>query len=101
MSLPVRLQRAAQAEYDDAVDWYEERQTGLGLRFFTDLENILERIGEQPDRYPEADLGVREAMLSGWPYCVYYQIRSDHVLVIAVHHSARDPAIWQWRRESE
>jgi plasmid stabilization system protein ParE len=97
MSLPVRLQMAAQAEYDEAVDWYESRQAGLGLRFLGALQKTMQTIGEQPDRYPEVEPRVREALVSGWPYCVYYQIHDDHVMVIAVFHSSRDPAIWQWR----
>jgi plasmid stabilization system protein ParE len=101
MSLPVRLQRAAQAEYDEAVDWYEARRSGLGVRFLGALQETIEAIGEQPDRFPEVEVGVREAMVSSWPYCVYYQVRSDHVMVIAVFHSSRDPAVWQWRRDHE
>ena len=27
MSLPVVLRRAAQAEFDEAADWYEQQQT--------------------------------------------------------------------------
>jgi toxin ParE1/3/4 len=101
MSIRVRLQRAAQAEYDEAVDWYESRRPGLGLRFLAALQKIIEDIGEDPLRYPEVEPGIREALLSGWPYCVYYQVRSDHVMVIAVFHASRDPAIWQWRRDQE
>jgi plasmid stabilization system protein ParE len=78
----VRLRRAAQAEYDDAADWYEARRRGLG---------------RQPDRFPEVWPGGREAAVSGWPYCLYYQVHPDHVMVIAVFHMTRDPAVWQSR----
>jgi plasmid stabilization system protein ParE len=97
MSLPVRLRRAAQTEYDAAADWYEARRRGLGRRFVTALGDIFATIGRQPDRFPEVWPEVREAALTGWPYCVYYQVNSDHVMVIAVFHTARDPSVWQSR----
>jgi plasmid stabilization system protein ParE len=97
MSLPVRLRRVAQREYDDAVDWYEARSPGLGGQFLAALRQKLDEIAGNPDRYPEVWPGVREAPLTKWPYCVYYQVHPDHVMVIAVFHSARDPSVWQSR----
>lgn len=69
MTLPVRLRRVAQNEYDEAADWYESRRTGLGVRFVAALQQIIQAIGDQPDRYPEVRPGVREAPVLGWPYC--------------------------------
>ena len=97
MTLPVRLRRVAQNEYDDAADWYESRRTGLGVRFVAALQQVIQVISDQPERYPEVWPGVREAPVQGWPYCVYYQVHDDHVMVIAVFHSARDPSVWQSR----
>ena len=97
MSLSVRLRHVAQKEYDEAADWYEARSDGLGVRFVAALQKTIDAIAEQPDRYPEVWPDVREALVSGWPYAVYYQIHTDHVVVIAVFHAARDPAVWQRR----
>ncbi len=97
MSLAIRLRRVAQAEYDDAADWYESRRSGLGLRFVASVRQVLEAIAAQPDRFPEVWPGVREAPVSGWPYCVYYQVHSDHVMVLAIFHMSRDPSVWQSR----
>jgi plasmid stabilization system protein ParE len=97
MSLSIRLRRAAQSEYDNAADWYEARGRGLGLRFVAAIQQKLQTISGQPDRYPEVWPGVREALVSGWPYCIYYQVHSDHVMVLAVFHTSRDPSVWQSR----
>jgi toxin ParE1/3/4 len=97
MTLPIRLRRPAQVEYDDAASWYESRRRGLGLRFVAALRQVLDDISVQPDRYPEVWPAVREAPVSGWPFCVYYQVRSDHVMVLAIFHTARDPSVWQSR----
>lgn len=97
MRLPVRLRHAAQAEYDRAADWYESRKRGLGLRFVAAVRQTLGNLATQPDRWPEVLPGIREAPVSKWPYCVYYQVHADHIMVLAVFHAARDPAIWQAR----
>ncbi len=97
MSLPIRLRRAAQVEYDDAADWYESGRRGLGLQFVAAVRHVLDAITAQPDRYPEVMAGVREAPVVGWPYCIYYQVHANHVMVLAVFHASRDPSIWQSR----
>ncbi|MBY0523081.1 MAG: type II toxin-antitoxin system RelE/ParE family toxin [Gemmataceae bacterium] len=97
MSLPVRLRRIAQSEYDAAADWYEAQKPGLGLRFVAAVQRVLAKIGDQPDAWAEVWAGVREAPVSRWPYFVYYQVHSDHVMVLAVFHSSRDPSAWQSR----
>jgi hypothetical protein len=61
MTLPIRLRGVAQVEYDDAADWYEARRRGLGLRFVGAVQQVLDTISTQPDRYPEVLPGIREA----------------------------------------
>ena len=97
MSLEVRLRSVAQVEYDAAADWYEAQRSGLGLRFVSAVQQVLAVVSTQIERWPEAMPGVREAPVPKWPYCVYYEVHSDHVMVLAVFHTSRDPRIWQSR----
>ena len=97
MSLPVRLRRAAQAEYDEAADWYESRRKGLGLRFVGAVRQALADIAVRPDSWPEVWPGVREAPVRRFPFFIYYQAFADHVMVLAVFHAARNPSVWQSR----
>ena len=76
MSLPIRLRRAAQSEYDKAADWYEARRPGLGLGFIRAVGQALADIANQPDRWAEVWPGVREAPVTGWPYFIYYMRRT-------------------------
>lgn len=97
MSLPVRLRRAAQSEYDEAADWYEMRGRGLGLRFVAAVQQTLADIASQPDRWAEVWPGVREASVPSWPYFIYYQTHPDHLMVLAIFHASRNPSVWQSR----
>jgi plasmid stabilization system protein ParE len=58
---------------------------------------VLGGVAEQPARYPEVYEDVREAEVKGYPYCVYYRIEIARILVLAVFHTVRDPAVWQSR----
>jgi toxin ParE1/3/4 len=97
MSTPVILRRLAQAEFDDAADWYERRCAGRGTIFIAAIREIISKIAAAPDTYPEVYGDIREAGARGFPYVVYYRIEPNQITVLAVFHSSRDPAVWQSR----
>jgi plasmid stabilization system protein ParE len=97
MSLPVILRRLAQAEFDDAADWYEQRRAGRGAAFTAAVRQVLSAIASQPDAHPQVHGDVREALVSGYPYAVYYRPELGQITVLAVFHTSRDPAEWQKR----
>lgn len=97
MSLRLVFQPAARREYDDAADWYEARRAGLGAAFTVAVQQVLDRIADQPKFYAVALDDIREAQIVGYPYCVYYREKPDRVVILAVFHTSRDPAIWQGR----
>lgn len=97
MRLTVNFRALPQAEYAAAVTWYDEAREGLGSEFETEVQAVLDLVSETPDRYPYADDDVREAPISGFPYCVYYRVRARKVIVIAVYHQSRDPSGWRER----
>jgi plasmid stabilization system protein ParE len=97
VSLPFVFRPAAEAEYLGAVAWYEAQQPGLGSDFEAEVQAVIDTIANQPDRYPAVHRDTREAPVKRFPYCVYYRVRSDRLVVLAVFHQSRDPADWQVR----
>jgi len=97
MSLPLVFRPAAQAEFDAAAAWYEGQKPGLGSDFVAEVQQVLDTIANHPERYPMVFGDVREALVSRFPYCVYYRNKPDRVVVIAVFHTSRDPSVWQGR----
>ena len=98
MSLPLVIRAAAQAEFDDAAAWCESQGSGLGFDFVHEVERVLDEIVRNPKRYPIGSGDIREAAVPRFPYCVYYRVKPDRIVVIAVFHSLRNPAIWQSRK---
>jgi plasmid stabilization system protein ParE len=97
MSLPLLYRPAAKAEFDEAADWYENQQPGLGIDFVAAVQRVLDTICLQPKRYPIVCQDVREAPVQRFPYCVYYRTGRNRLVVLAVFHTARDPSVWQSR----
>jgi plasmid stabilization system protein ParE len=97
MSLPVVFRPPARDEYDQAFEWYELRQPGLGLEFEEEVERVLGEVAAHPRRYPVVLRDIREAPVRRFPYCVYYRGRSGRLIVVSVFHTSRDPNEWQLR----
>ncbi len=97
MNLPVILRRIAQAEFDDAANWYEERRTDQGAAFTAAVRQVLVSLRSRPEAHPRVYGDVREALISRYPYAVYYQLEPNRITVLAIFHTSRDPAEWQNR----
>jgi len=96
MSLPVRLLPEAQAEFDAAVDWYEQ-QTGLGADFVARVRDVINRVAANPKLHATVYQDVRKAVVTKFPYVVIYREEAGELLVVAVFHTSRDPSVWQSR----
>jgi len=82
------LAPAAQAELDGAVDWYEARVDGLGLKFVLLVDEALQEIQESPAKFPqwEHDARFRKFVMQRYPYVVFYRELADRIDVIAIAH---------------
>jgi len=98
MTLPLVFRSIAQAEFDKSAAWYESQEPGLGSDFVDKVQQVIDVIIEHPDRYPIVFGDVREAILSRYPFCIYYRVKKDRLVVISVFHNSRDPSIWQGRK---
>lgn len=97
MSLPVVFRVEAQAEFDEAFDWYEQQKEGLGVDFLLCVAEILERIQLLPEAYEVVFGNARRAVVRKFPYLIVYKVEPSQVVVLAVFHSKRDPQTWQDR----
>jgi plasmid stabilization system protein ParE len=84
-------------EVDEAYNWYQNQQGGLGDDFLDCVDEILNRICQMPESYAIVYLDVRRAVMRRFPYAIYYRIVSSRVIVTAIFHSRRDPKSWQTR----
>jgi plasmid stabilization system protein ParE len=98
--LILRLELLAEAEEDiaEAVGWYNDRSQGLGDAFLDQVDECFARLQLRPLTFPVVRKDIRRAITKRFPYCVYFVVRGDLVVVVAVVHGRRNPEVWQQRR---
>lgn len=97
MSFRLVFRQAARVEFEDAATWYESERRGLG-EVFAEISRVLESVVDNPTRYPFALGDIRRTTARRFPFAIYFRLRGDAVVVLAVFHGKRDPTIWQRRR---
>jgi plasmid stabilization system protein ParE len=101
MTLKVVFRPAARAEFDGAALWYEDRKPGLGAQFVSEIERAVELASSHPERFPVKHGEIRCVQARRFPYSVFYRAEEDRIVVLAVFHARRDPAIWRARTRSD
>jgi plasmid stabilization system protein ParE len=92
------LRPEAQVDFEAAAFWYEDQRPGLGELFSAEVSDLIQRIAESPLRFPAVLPSVRRGLLHGFPYAVYFTVEEQEVVILAVLHQRRDPAVWKRRR---
>jgi plasmid stabilization system protein ParE len=62
MSLPTVLRAEAQADFDEAFDWYEAQRPGLGTEFAAEVQKVFDRISATTPLGPFSCRGDPEAL---------------------------------------
>jgi plasmid stabilization system protein ParE len=83
----------ARLEYESAVAWYNEREPGLGDRFAAEIDATIQRIQNDPERFPLRGKTIRRAPVETFKkYSLLFRIEPKFIGVAAVFHGARNPA---------
>ena len=94
----VQFLPAAEIEGVEAIDWYEEREPGLGRAFRKSVESAIYSIQLKPLAYPVIHGSkIRHALTYRFPYSIIYSIEIKSILIIAIFHQSRNPMIWRER----
>lgn len=96
---PLKNKPIVDADVEAAFQWYEGEEEGLGYEFLDELRAAYRRIEDGPLKYQVLRSGIRRAMTRRFPYSIYFSVEGNVIVVLAVLHTARDPAVWQRRIE--
>jgi plasmid stabilization system protein ParE len=97
MTFVVRLRAEAESDLQNAAVWYESQRSQLGHEFLDAVEELLTRISENPLQFPILHRGARRALLSRFPFGVFFRVQDQAVIVLAVMHASRSPNRWRDR----
>ena len=87
----------AEAEFAEAVLFYQERGRTLGQRFASEIRAAIGRAVATPGRWRVLEGDVRQCVVRVCPYAILYTIETDHLLILAIKHGKRQPGYWRHR----
>ena len=87
----------AEAEFDRAVEYYEDSRPGLGLEFSQEIYAAITRVIQFPDAWSLMSRNTRRCLVSRFPFGIIYQVKSGYVRIIAVADLRRRPNYWRDR----
>lgn len=92
-----RLHPIAEDELNQAADYYDDQQAGLGVEFVDEVYLTIQRIIEFPKAWTSLSKRSRRCMTNRFPYQVIYEIREESILILAIGHLHRKPGYWEDR----
>jgi len=94
----VSFEAQALEEYQDAAQYSEDR-FGLGKTFVLAMEQALEAIALNPERYQSVGEGIRIFRMKRFPYYLFYHFSDElkQVVIYAVAHHRRQSDYWRGR----
>lgn len=93
----VQFLEPAQAEFTDAVNYYNAQNEGLGFEFSDEIQAAIVRIIEYPEAWSLISKRTRRCRTKRFPYGIIYQVRGNTLLIIALMHLHREPQSWKTR----
>lgn len=94
MSLPVSFHRAASTEFIEASAWYESKRLGLALEFMAEIDRCVLLASKHSLQFAVVRGDIRRVVAYRFPYSIYFRAEKHRIVVLAVFHGSRDPAIW-------
>ncbi|MGH8595838.1 MAG: type II toxin-antitoxin system RelE/ParE family toxin [Gammaproteobacteria bacterium] len=100
MSLPVVYHPKVGRDLAAGFGYYEEQVEGLGEKFLIAVDSGFDVIEHYPEMFAQVHGEVRRALVSRFPYAIFYRVESKRVVVLTVLHTARDPKLWPQARRT-
>ena len=84
----------ARLEFNEAKEFYEIEQIGLGDRFENEIKDSLLRIQQFPLAWSSENKKIRRYLVHKFPYKIIYSIQDDAIVILAFAHIHRKPNYW-------
>ena len=84
-------------EYDEAIDYYEDCQTGLGKQLTQEIDASIKLILAFPTAWTLLEGEVRRILIRRFPFGLLYISRDEEIYILAVMNLNRNPNYWKTR----
>lgn len=87
----------ADEEFNEAIDYYENNEPGLGYDFSIEVHSSIQNIVNFPTAWPGLQDDIRRCLVKRFPYGVVYSIEQNGIFILAIMHLRRHPDYWKNR----
>ena len=91
--------RQAAEELNDAIEYYEEKHAGLGLRMMDEIDKHIQWIQDNVKTPRIHKGGYRRVNLKIFPYYIAYMFHKNILWILAIAHNHRKPEYWIDRKK--
>lgn len=98
MTPAVTFHELAEAELNEAAEYYESEVSGLGEALIAEVERSVELIRTHTEACPRILQCVLRNILRKFPYCVLYSFVGNQIRILAIASQKRRPFYWSRRR---
>ncbi len=84
----------ADKELDEAIEYYNDQQAGLGDRFFSEFIKSAELIGRFPETWKKAGRNTHKINIKRFPYLILYIIDGKDIIITCIAHQHRNPSYY-------
>jgi len=88
----------AEEEFNQAIDYYEDIEPGLGYDFALEVHATIKRTVEFPNAWVVLEGDVRRSLVNRFPFGVLYVKESEEIFIVAVMNLHRKPEYWKNRK---
>ena len=90
---------SAETELNEAIDYYNKCQDGLGLEFAKEAYSSIQNILAFPQAWTPLSENTRRCLINRFPYSIIYQVADNQIFIIALMQLNRRPEYWKKRTE--
>ena len=88
----VEYHPATAEDLNSAIEFYEQRQEGLGTDLRREIYQSIDRIIANPYSYREVEEHIRRCFVHRFPFSILYKIIEDNVVrILVIRHHRQHP----------
>ena len=101
--MTLRFLEQAKTELENAANWYNKSQHGLGDDFLAEINAAMREIEADPFKFariekPRTKREIRQHAMKRFPYIIVYERIDAEFLVLAIAHEEQQPGYWLGRK---
>lgn len=87
----------AEKEFNQAIDYYNTLQHGLGIDFAKEVSSAIQDILLFPKAWSHISKNTQRRLINRFPYGIIFQEYKNKILIIAIMQLNRKPGYWTKR----